>query len=54
MATAREIMYTGATCIGDHDTLTTTTQHMRESGMGALPICGDDDRLHVTTDRDRR
>jgi len=53
MTTAREIMHTGATCVGEHETLTTAAQHMRELGVGALPICGDDDRLHgMITDRD--
>jgi CBS domain-containing protein len=53
MTTAREIMHSGATCVGEHETLTTAAQHMRELGVGALPICGDDDRLHgMITDRD--
>ncbi|ANS28291.1 MULTISPECIES: CBS domain-containing protein [Rhodococcus] len=53
MTTASDIMHTGATCIGEHDTLTTAAQRMRELDVGALPICGDDDRLHgIITDRD--
>lgn len=53
MTTARDVMHTGATCVGEHDTLTTAAQHMRELGVGALPICGDDDRLQgMITDRD--
>jgi CBS domain-containing protein len=53
MTTARDIMHTGATCIGEHDTLTAAAQRMRELDVGALPICGDDDRLHgIITDRD--
>ena len=53
MTTAREIMHAGATCVGEHETLSATAQHMRELGVGALPICGDDDRLHgMITDRD--
>jgi CBS domain-containing protein len=53
MSTAREIMHAGATCVGEHETLAATAQHMRELGVGALPICGDDDRLHgMITDRD--
>ena len=39
-------MPTGATCVGEHETLTAAAQHMRDLGVGALPICGDDDRLH--------
>jgi CBS domain-containing protein len=53
MTTAKGIMHTGATCVGEHETLTVAAQHMRELGVGALPICGDDDRLHgMITDRD--
>jgi CBS domain-containing protein len=53
MTTARDIMHTGATCIGEHDTLTAAAQRMWELDVGALPICGDDDRLHgIITDRD--
>ena len=53
MTTARDIMHTGATCVGEHETLTAAAQHMRDLSVGALPICGDDDRLHGTiTDRD--
>ena len=53
MTTAKEIMHTGATCIGEHETLAAAAQYMRDLDVGALPICGDDDRLHgMITDRD--
>ncbi|HTZ13586.1 MAG TPA: CBS domain-containing protein [Mycobacterium sp.] len=53
MTTARHIMHTGAKCVAAHETLTTTAPHMRDLGVGALPICGDDDQLHrMITDRD--
>ncbi|MGV0871226.1 CBS domain-containing protein [Mycolicibacterium sp. XJ879] len=53
MTTARDVMHAGATCIGEHETLAAAAQHMRDLGVGALPICGDDDRLHgMITDRD--
>ena len=53
MTTARDIMHVGATCIGEHDTLRSAAQRMRDLDVGALPICGDDDRLHgILTDRD--
>ncbi|MGB8506442.1 CBS domain-containing protein [Mycobacterium sp.] len=53
MTTAGQIMHAGATCVGEHETLSAVAQHMRELGVGALPICGDDDRLHgMLTDRD--
>ena len=38
MSTARDITHTGATCVGEHKTLTAAAQHMGELGMGALPI----------------
>jgi CBS domain-containing protein len=53
MTTARDIMNAGVTCVGEHETLSAAAQHMREQNIGALPICGDDDRLHgMLTDRD--
>ena len=53
MTTARDIMNAGVTCVGEHETLSAEAQHMREHDIGALPICGDDDRLHgMLTDRD--
>lgn len=53
MTTARDIMNAGVTCVGEHETLTAAAQYMREHDIGALPICGDDDRLHgMLTDRD--
>ncbi|QXC46507.1 CBS domain-containing protein (plasmid) [Rhodococcus qingshengii] len=52
MTAACEIMHTGATCIGEHDTLA-TAQGMRELDVAARPICGDNDRLHgIVTGRD--
>jgi len=51
--TAREIMHRDATCIGDSQTLLDAARMMRDLGVGALPICGDDDRLQgIITDRD--
>jgi CBS domain-containing protein len=53
MTTARDIMHTGAECVGEHQTLQYAAQRMRDLDVGALPICGDDDRLHgIITDRD--
>jgi len=53
MTTARDIMHSGATCIGAHDTLERAAVFMRELDVGALPICGHDDRLQgMITDRD--
>ncbi|MFD3923017.1 CBS domain-containing protein [Streptomyces sp. NPDC058595] len=53
MTTAQEIMHAGATCIKENETLEDAARRMRELDVGALPICGPDDRLHgIITDRD--
>lgn len=53
MTSAKEIMHTGVACIREHETLTTAAQHMHDLDVGALPVCGDDNRLHgMITDRD--
>ncbi|OIK26157.1 CBS domain-containing protein [Streptomyces malaysiense] len=53
MTTARDIMHTGATCIQESQTLEDAARKMKELDVGALPICGEDDRLHgIITDRD--
>jgi len=50
---ARDIMRRGAECIGADDSVAAAAQKMRDLGLGSLPICGDDDRLHgILTDRD--
>ena len=50
---ARDIMHPGAQCIGEDDTVAAAAQKMRDLGVGSLPICGADDRLHgILTDRD--
>jgi CBS domain-containing protein len=51
--TAREIMTEQAECVRADQTLTDAARAMRDLGVGALPICGDDDRLEgMITDRD--
>ena len=53
MTTARDIMHPGAECIGEHQTLQHAARRMRDLDVGALPICGDDNRLQgMITDRD--
>ena len=53
MATARDIMTGGVECARVDDTVTEAAKKMRELQVGALPICGDDNRLHgMITDRD--
>jgi CBS domain-containing protein len=53
MATAREIMTAGAECVGENQTLEEAARKMKDLDVGALPICGEDNRLKgVVTDRD--
>lgn len=53
MTTARDIMTGGAHCVGAEETMLDAARKMAELGVGALPICGTDDRLKgVLTDRD--
>ena len=51
--TAREVMSGGAECIGENDTLLDAARRLAELDVGAMPICGEDDRLKgMLTDRD--
>jgi CBS domain-containing protein len=53
MSTARDIMHLGVECVGEDETLAGAARKMRDLHVGALPICGADDRLHgIITDRD--
>lgn len=53
MTTAREIMSGSVECARSTDTVAEAARKMRDLDVGALPICGDDDRLHgMITDRD--
>ena len=53
MTTARDIMNPGATCVGEDQTLLEAARMMRDMGVGSLPICGNDQKLHgIITDRD--
>lgn len=53
MTTAREIMTPGAECASIGDTLVEVARKMRDLDVGALPICGEDNRLKgVVSDRD--
>ncbi|WP_308195668.1 CBS domain-containing protein [Dactylosporangium sp. AC04546] len=50
---ARDIMHPEAECVGEGESLVTAARRMRDLGVGSLPICGPDDRLHgMITDRD--
>lgn len=53
MTTAREIMSTDVQCVGENETLSEAATKLRDLDVGALPICGEDNRLKgVLTDRD--
>ncbi|MFD7229123.1 CBS domain-containing protein [Streptomyces sp. NPDC059881] len=53
MTTAREIMTPDATCIGAGDSVLDAAKKLTDLGVGALPICGADERLKgMLTDRD--
>ncbi|WP_405843130.1 CBS domain-containing protein [Streptomyces platensis] len=53
MPVARDIMTPSAECIGTEDSVLDAARKLTELGVGALPICGTDDKLKgVLTDRD--
>lgn len=53
MTTARDVMTREPTCVGENQTLAEAARLLRDLDVGALPICGDDNRLKgMLTDRD--
>ncbi|MFF4871848.1 MULTISPECIES: CBS domain-containing protein [unclassified Streptomyces] len=53
MTTAREMMTPDATCVKASETVRDAARKMAELGVGALPICGADEKLKgMVTDRD--
>ena len=53
MTRAREIMTEDCQCVGEHDSVRDAARRLAELSVGAMPICGDDDRLKgMITDRD--
>lgn len=53
MSMARDMMHAGAECLTEDETLSMAAQRMRDLHVGALPVCGPDDRLRgIITDRD--
>src|SRR6188768_2744253 len=51
--TARDVMTGGVECIGENDTITEAAKRLAELDVGAMPICGEDDRLKgMLSDRD--
>ena len=52
-AKARDIMSPDTECIGENDTLLDAARRLAELDVGAMPICGEDERLKgMLTDRD--
>ena len=50
---ARDVMTPDCTCVGENETLLDAARKLAELDVGALPICGEDDRLKgMLTDRD--
>ena len=50
---ARDIMSPDCTCIGESDSVLDAAKRLAELDVGAMPICGEDDRLKgMLTDRD--
>jgi CBS domain-containing protein len=50
---ARDIMSDDCTCIGENDTVLDAAKQLAQLDVGAMPICGEDDRLKgMITDRD--
>jgi CBS domain-containing protein len=51
--TAREVMTGGADCVGEKETIEQAAKKLADLDVGAMPICGEDDRLKgMLTDRD--
>ena len=51
--TARDIMTAECKCVGEDDTVLDAAKQLAELNVGAMPICGSDDRLKgMITDRD--
>ncbi len=52
-STAREIMTGGVECVQEDESVLDAARKMSQLGVGALPICGSEDRLKgMLTDRD--
>jgi CBS domain-containing protein len=53
MTTARDIMTPSPVCAGENENLIDVAKKLRDEAVGALPICGEDNRLKgMVTDRD--
>jgi CBS domain-containing protein len=50
---ARDVMTGGAECVGENETVLDAAKKLADLDVGAMPICGEDDRLKgMLTDRD--
>jgi len=50
---ARDVMTPECKCAGENDTILDAAKRLSELDVGAMPICGEDDRLKgMITDRD--
>jgi CBS domain-containing protein len=50
---ARDIMTPDCKCVGENDTILDAAKQLAENDVGAMPICGEDNRLKgMITDRD--
>ena len=51
--TARDIMTPDCRCVGENESVLDAARQLAELGVGAMPICGEDNRLKgMLTDRD--
>jgi CBS domain-containing protein len=51
--TVRDAMHEGCECVGENQSVLDAAQRMEQLDFGAMPICGQDDRLKgMITDRD--
>jgi CBS domain-containing protein len=52
-STAREVMSGGAECVQSNESILDAAKKLADLDVGAMPICGEDDRLKgMLTDRD--
>ena len=50
---ARDVMTPDAQCVGENETVLDAARKLADLGVGAMPICGEDNRLKgMLTDRD--
>src|SRR3954470_20049315 len=50
---ARDVMSDDCTCVGENESVLDAAKKLKELDVGAMPICGEDDRLKgMLTDRD--